>query len=108
MHHDERGGGGELDGEVAVGHGVQRVFRHRLEAEEFGGIGAVDGKARAGQGGGAERQHVDAPAAVTQARRVAHEHLEPGEQVVAEGDRLRDLQMGESGHQGLGLALGHL
>ena len=34
------------------------------------------------------------------------QHLVPGEHVVAEGDGLRGLQVGEAGHDGIGLALG--
>ena len=37
---------------------------------------------------------------------VAREHLEPREHVVAEGDRLRGLEVGEAGEHGVGLALG--
>ena len=36
---------------------------------------------------------------------VAAEHLEVGQHVVAEGDRLRHLQVGEAGHDGVGVVL---
>ena len=39
---------------------------------------------------------------------VAREHLEPGQQVVAEGHRLRGLQVSEAGHDGVGFGLGQL
>ena len=64
------------------------------------------GIARAGERRGAERQAVHAPAAVGEALGVAREHLEVGEQVVAEGHRLRDLQVREARHHGVGVRLG--
>jgi hypothetical protein len=99
VHHQQRTGGGEFDGEVAIRHGVERVFADRLETE-LGGDGlAVDRIGRAGQRGGAQRQAVDALAAVGEALAVAAEHLEVGQHVVAEGHRLRHLQVGEAGHR---------
>jgi hypothetical protein len=106
--HHQRGRGGEFDREVAIGHRVERVFAHRLEAELVGDELAVDRIAGAGQRGGAERQPVDAAAAVGHALGVARQHLEIGEQVVAEGDRLRHLQVGETGHYGVGVLLGQI
>ena len=59
---------------------------------------AVDREAGAGERRGAERQPVYALAAVGEPLRVAREHLEVGQQVVAERHRLRDLQVREAGH----------
>ena len=53
----------------------------------------------------AERQPVDAPAAVGEALAVAREHRLVGQQVVAERDRLRDLQVREAGHDRVGVPL---
>ena len=60
-----RDGGGreELQREVAVGDAVQRVARRLAEAERPRRGVAVDGKARAGQRGGAERAFVEPRAA---------------------------------------------
>ena len=99
MHHQQRAGGGEFDGEVAVGNGVERVFADRLEAEFAGDEFAVDRVGGAGQCGGAQRQAGDALAAIGEALGIAAEHFEVGQHVVAEGDRLGDLQVREAGHR---------
>ena len=65
---------------------------------------AVDREGGAGERRRAERQHVHAPAAVGQPPAVALEHRRIGEQVVAEGDGLRDLQVREAGHHQRGVA----
>jgi hypothetical protein len=65
--HHQRGGGAELDGEVAVADGVERVGADAVEAELAGDELAVDRVGGAGQRGGAERQAVDALAAVGEA-----------------------------------------
>ncbi len=69
---------------------------------------AVDREGGAGQRGGAQRQAVDALAAVGHALGVAAEHLDVGQHVVAEGDRLRDLHVGEAGHDGVGMLFGQV
>jgi hypothetical protein len=69
---------------------------------------AVDRVGRAGQCGGAERQAVGALAAVDEALGIAAEHFEVGQHVVAEGDRLRDLHVGETGHRGGGFFFGQI
>ncbi len=69
---------------------------------------AVDRVGGAGQRGGAERQAVDALAAVGEALGIAAEHFEIGQQVMAESDRLGDLQVGEAGHDGVGVLLGQI
>ena len=45
--------GGELDGEVAIGHRVERIRTQALEAEFASDLLAIDGKARAGERGAA-------------------------------------------------------
>ena len=53
----------------------------------------------------AQRHDVDPLATIHQALVViALEHLEPGQQVMTESHRLRDLQVSETGHDGIGLA----
>jgi hypothetical protein len=95
----QRREGGELDGEVAIGDAVQGVASSvRSKPRARAVCLAVDGEGRAGQGRGAEGALVHAPAAVQQASVVALEHLVPGQQVMAEGHRLRDLQVRKAGH----------
>ena len=106
VHHRQAGGGAEFDGEVAVGDAVQGVTANRVEAQQLAGDLALDRVGGAGQGRRAERHAVDPLAAVDQALVVAAEHLEPGQQVVAEGHRLGGLQVGETGHDGVGFRFG--
>ena len=53
----------------------------------------------------AQRRAIGAFAAVLQSLSIAHEHLKPCEQVVAESDGLGSLQMGEARHHRLGVQL---
>ena len=66
------------------------------------------GIARARERRAAQRQPVDAPAAVGEALRVAREHRLVGEQMVAERDGLRDLQVRVAGHDRVGVAFGEI
>ncbi len=104
VNHHKRRAGAELDREVAVGDGVERILGDALEPQLARHALAVDGEAGAGQRGGAERQPVDAPAAVGEALAVALEHRHVGEQVMAERDRLRHLQVRVAGHDQRGVA----
>ena len=67
---------------------------------------AVDGEGGAGQRGSSQRQPVDAAAGVGQAPGIAREHLYISQQVVAEGDGLCHLQVGEAGHDRVGVLFG--
>ncbi len=87
-----------LQREVAVGDGIDGIAGRPVEAERRGGAVAVEGKSGAGQGGGAQRRFVEPPPGVGEAAAVAGEHLHIGQQMVAEGDRLGALQMGETRH----------
>ncbi len=78
----------------------------RLEAQAFGHEGAVDREGRSRQRRGAQREAVDAAARIEQALAVAFEHLDVGEQVVAERHGLRHLQVREARHDGRCMALG--
>ena len=102
----ERGGGEELDREIAVGHGVERICRRPVEAERGRGRVAVDRKRGAGERGGAERAFVEAPPAIGEPPAVAPDHLDIGHQVMAERHRLGDLQMGKAGHHRIGMRFG--
>ena len=106
VSHDERGRGAELDGEVAIRHRVERIRADAVETQRFRHHRAIDRIGGAGERGRAQRQAVHALAAVGEPFAVAREHLEIGHQVVAEGHRLRHLQMGEAGHHRAGVALG--
>ena len=106
MHHQQAGVGTELDGEVAIGDGVQRVLAHAIEAQRVRHVLAVDGEGGAGEGRRTQRQPVDAAAGIGQASGIARQHLDIGQQVVAEGDGLCHLQVGEARHDRVGMLLG--
>ena len=59
-----------------------------------------------GERSGAERRLVQAPAAIGKPPPVAPDHLDISQQMMAEGDRLRHLQVGEARHDGGHVLLG--
>ena len=113
MHHDERGGGGKFNGEVAVADGVQAVLAHAGpalfidHAQRAGDAFAVERVGCARQGGAAQGQLVHALSDVLHAGFVAGEHFDVGQQVVGEADGLGHLQVGKAGEDGVYVALGH-
>src|SRR5262245_35506092 len=98
MRCQDRAGRQELQGEVAVRHGIDGVLGWPVKAQGPGRGLAVDGKRRAGQGRGPERRTVNPLPRVQQPAAVALEHRHIGHQVMAEGDGLRRLQMGKARH----------
>ena len=66
----------------------------------------VDRERGTGERGRTERTLVEAGAGIADAAAVSAEHLDIGEQVMAEGDRLRRLQMGEARHHRAGVSFG--
>ena len=69
-------------------------------------MGAVDGVGGARQRCGTQGGLVHARPAVHQAAVVPLQHFIPGQQVMAEGDRLGGLQVSEAGHDGVGVGGG--
>src|SRR5207237_1434503 len=98
MNHDQRGVCFEFDCEIAVRDGVDRVLAELFEAELARDVLAVDRIARAGEGGAAERQSIDAATAINESFDIAREHRIVGHQMMTECHRLRDLQMREARH----------
>ena len=96
----------ELQEEIAVAGDVEAVPCHRIEAELLSHRFAIDRQRRARQRRGAQRQHVDALAAIGQAFAVALELLDVGEEVVRREHRLGALQVRVAGQDDAGLALG--
>ena len=87
-----------VEREVAVGDGVDRVA-HLVRRRR-------DRQRRAGERAGAERRRRRLGGREREPRPVALEHLDPREQVVAERDRLRALQVRVAGHRRAGLRFG--
>src|SRR5512144_44522 len=98
MRHQGCGARAELDREVAIRNGVERVLAHALEAQLASNVQAIDLEGRPRECRGAEWKLVHAFAAIRQPAGIAREHLEVSEQVMREGDRLRDLQVREAWH----------
>ena len=94
-----------LQGEVAVGDAVERIGGRPIEAQRFRRHVPVDGKRRAGQGGGTQRALVEALARIAKPAAVARQHLHIGQQMVAEGHGLGGLQMREAGHHQVAMRL---
>jgi len=103
MRHDQCGSSAKFDGEIAVRYGVERIGAYAFESQRARDPFPVDGKGGAGQRRSAQRQPVDAFSAVGHAFRVASEHLHVSQHVVAESDRLGDLHVGETRHDGVGM-----
>ena len=103
MHRTDGAGRKRLEHEVAVGDRVERVARRAVEAQGLRRHMAVDGEAGSGKGHGTQRVLVHALSRVGQTRTVARQHFHIGQQVVAEGHGLGDLQMGEARHDGGGM-----
>ena len=61
---------------------------------------------RAGERRGAQRRLVQPHPAIGEPAPITPEHLDIGQQMVAEGDRLRRLQVREARHDGGGIFLG--
>ena len=94
----DRGRGQEFEHEIAVRDGIQRVRRGPVETERGCRPVAVDRVGRAGERGGAQRTFVEPSPRIGQPAAVAPQHLDIGEQMVAQRDRLRRLEMGEARH----------
>lgn len=92
--------------EVAIGDRIEGIALGAVETKGGRGHGAVDRKCRAGERGRAERAFVEALAGIGKPSPVAPEHLDIGQRMMAEGDRLGTLQMGKTRHRGCGMTLG--
>ena len=94
MHRGDGCGSQELDRRIAIGHRVDAVLADAREAQLTRQELPVEGKSRARERAGAERELVAALPAVAEACPITGEHLAIGEQVVGEEDRLGSLEVG--------------
>ncbi len=111
MHGEQRAGGAEFDGEIAVAHGVHGILRelnfaiHVHEIEKFRDKHAVKRQRRTGDCAAAERADVHARVAIPKPFAIAFEHLDIREQMVREINGLRALQMRIAGDDDVGIFL---
>ena len=103
MERGLHGGGQEFDGEIAVGYRVEAVCHRYVKAQRFCGRGAVDWKRRASERRCAKRRLVQPRSAVGIPAAVALCHLVIGHQMMAQSHRLRDLQMGDTRDDTIGM-----
>ena len=106
MCHHQRRSRHKFNGEIAVGNRVERILANAVEAQFFRNVFAVDWITGARQSSRTQRRSVHPFAAIEQARFITRKHFHVGHHVVAECHRLRDLQMGESRHDGIGVLFG--
>src|SRR6266851_4048120 len=100
MHRRDRCGRKRLQYEITIGNRVERICRRTIETQALCGHGAIEGKRRAGECGGAKRALVEAAACICEPSAIARSHLDIGKQVMPEGYRLGGLQVRETRHDG--------
>ena len=108
MDHHQAGSGAKFNGEITIGNRVQGVFCRFVESQQFCCVVAINGVGGARQSSGAQGGLVEPLATIQHAAIVPLQHFVPGQQVVAEGDRLGGLQVGKAGHYRAGLSLRQL
>ena len=89
MHGGEARRGERLQREVAVGDGVERVGRRPVEAERRRGDARSIGKEVPASAAAPSGHLVEPLARIGEAAAVARDHLDIGEEMMAESDRLR-------------------
>ena len=103
VHGGDGRGRQDFQHEIPVGDRVDRIPHGPAEAERLRGCLPVDGKRCAGQRRRPERAFVQPLARISDAAPVPLQHLDVGEEVVAERDRLGGLQMRETRHDRAGM-----
>ncbi|MND46487.1 hypothetical protein D3C80_373620 [compost metagenome] len=106
MRGADRGDRQEFQREIAVGDGVDGVAGRLAEAERLRRHVAVNGVAGAGKSGSTDRAFIQMLDGVAHAGAVTAEHFHIGHAMMAEGDGLGCLQMGEAGHDRIGIFFG--
>src|SRR5205085_8988389 len=98
MHADHGQAEEKLGHEIAIPDRVEAVLAELRETEFARDRFAVDDDGRAGDRAGTERQDVGAPGAIDYSPMIAIERLHLRQEIMAEQDRLRALEMGVAGH----------
>src|SRR5690606_24300410 len=95
-----------LQREITIRHGIEAVGGGAVKAKRRGRVETVGREAGARQRGRPQRRFVQALAGVSKTAAIAPDHLVIRHQVMAEGDGLGHLKVGEAGHYGFGMFLG--
>src|SRR4051812_17516319 len=112
MHGNNRANAAKFEGEVPVRnsiHGVLRDtgFAFRVNKTEFSGNElTIEWNRRPGNGSATERANVRPVPAIFEARKVAIEHFNIGEKMMAKIDRLRALEMSVSRNDHISIPFG--
>ena len=101
-----RGGRKELKREVAVGHRVQAVRHGAVKTKRQCRRGAVNREGCSRKCGRTQGRLVQPAAAIGKAAAVALCHFIISHQMMAKRNGLRDLQMGETRHDAVGMFVG--
>ena len=108
MHRRDRGTPQKLQRKVPVRDGIDRVGGRAIEAEIIRGRLPIDRKTGASECCRPERAFVQPFSPVGKPPAITPEHLDIGHEMVAEGDGLGCLQMGEARHHPIVMRLGTL
>ena len=93
---------------VAVGNGVDRIFRRGVETQGLGRIVAVDREVGSGERGRTERAAAHAAVKVFKARMISFEHPEEGHHPVRKEDGLARLHVGVARHDHIEVLFGRI
>jgi hypothetical protein len=83
-----------LQRKIPVADGVETVGRNPIKPQSGSNIVSVDRQTRSGQGGGAQRRNIDAPATIGQPQPIALELLAIRQPIVRRKHWLSSLEMG--------------
>ncbi len=106
VHHQDGQIAQQLNGIIPIADPVQAVGAGGVKAQELCRLPAVDRVGSSRQRSAAKRADVHSRLAVQQSCHVPFELFPVGQQVLREGNRLRPLQMGITGHHGLLMLFG--
>src|SRR5438045_3763308 len=108
MHPDHGETEKKLHDEIAVADGIDAVLAELRELELARDRFAVEHDRRPGDGAGAERQDIGAARAIDDAALIAIERFDVREEIMAEHDWLRALEMRVAGQDRVLKALGQV
>ena len=99
MHHEDGRGRKKFQEVIPVAYSVHAVAINRVKIEFLGHLEAVNGKRCPRHGTCPEGHDVRTFPHPFKAAEIAQEHIEVGQEMMAESNGLRPLQMGVPGHK---------